>query len=199
MTFDLFADDPVVEAQREEFATIGIFDEIPAAEPVRIDHAHDELELEGARQHLAAVRAKYLGVMWPLPEQVAEIHAAEQAVEIARGSISAEPAVCDPVQVAEIVEPAPASKPRAAKVARKPRAEVDPFDWRGDYPLQPTGEANRWSYRGELVRYDAKKQAVDGRGRWSSIEGIGKPELRGMTHDEVCKAIDARMGEEVNQ
>jgi len=62
------------------------------------------------------------------------------------------------------------------------------------YVLTPTGEANRWTYRGELVMYDAAKHVVPGRGRWSTIEGVAQPEVRGDSHVDVCKAIDARLG-----
>jgi hypothetical protein len=59
------------------------------------------------------------------------------------------------------------------------------------YFLVPAG-LNRWEYKGEILMYDTHKVAVAGRGRWSSIEGISKPEIRGESHVDVCKAIDAR-------
>lgn len=62
------------------------------------------------------------------------------------------------------------------------------------YALTPTGQPNRWKYRGEILLYDTSKLAVPGRGRWSSLESIGKPELRGDSHVDVCKAIDVRLG-----
>jgi hypothetical protein len=203
VNFDLFADDPIVEAQA---VTVPIFDEPPADMGIPISPATDELER--ARQHLATVRAKYAGVWWPTAEQVAEIQAAEQAVEVSRGATTAEPLpglhphwcacstcrpaaaappVCDPVQVVEPSKPAPARKPKA----KAPDPE------RIAYMLEPAG-LNRWTYRGELVTYDDRKHTVAGRGRWCSVEGIGKAEIRGDTHVEVCKVIDARLGEEVS-
>lgn len=92
-----------------------------------------------------------------------------------------------------IVEPqlraaAPAPAPPVPPAARKPDPE------RIRYMLTPAGEPNRWTYRGELVTYDDRKHTVAGRGRWCSVEGIGKAEIRGDSHVDVCKAIDTRMG-----
>ena len=61
------------------------------------------------------------------------------------------------------------------------------------YVLEPAG-LNRWTYKGELVMYDMAKYVVPGRGRWSTVESIGKPEIRGHSHVDVCRAIDARQG-----
>lgn len=82
----------------------------------------------------------------------------------------------------EDLAPVPAPAPRA------------PDPDRAAYVLTPHG-LNRWTYKGEILMYDSKKLAVPGRGRWSSLEGIGKPEIRGDSHVDVCKAIDARQGE----
>jgi hypothetical protein len=73
--------------------------------------------------------------------------------------------------------------------APAPRA---PDPQRLAYVLVPSG-LNRWEYKGEILMYDTHKVAVAGRGRWSSIEGIGKPEIRGESHVDICKAIDARL------
>ncbi|MBT2326063.1 hypothetical protein J7E62_27415 [Variovorax paradoxus] len=80
--------------------------------------------------------------------------------------------VCDSVQTA------PSSKPTPDRIA---------------YELTPSG-LNRWTYKGEIVMYDTHKLAVPGRGRWSSLEGIGKPVIRGESHVDVCRGIDARQG-----
>jgi len=64
---------------------------------------------------------------------------------------------------------------------------------RAAYVLTPDG-VNRWTYKGEIVMYDSHKLAVPGRGRWSTIEGIGKPVIRGESHVDVCRGIDARQG-----
>lgn len=80
-----------------------------------------------------------------------------------------------------IVPPAPAPAPRT------------PDPERLAYQLTPIG-VNRWTYKGEILLYDSHKLTVPGRSRWSSLEGIGKPEIRGDSHVEVCRGIDARQG-----
>ena len=80
-----------------------------------------------------------------------------------------------------IAPPAPAPAPRA------------PDPERLKYLMTPAG-LNRWTYKGEIVLYDDRKLAVAGRGRWSSLEGIGKPVIRGESHVDVCRGIDARQG-----
>lgn len=75
-------------------------------------------------------------------------------------------------------------------------AQRAPDPERAAYVLTPAG-VNRWTYKGEIVIYDTHKLAVPGRGRWSSLEGIGKPVIRGESHVEVCRGIDARLGEGV--
>jgi hypothetical protein len=57
------------------------------------------------------------------------------------------------------------------------------------YELRPL-EVNRWEYRGEVLIYNARRAG----GRWASVEGIGKPEITGDNHRDVCAAIDARLG-----
>lgn len=59
------------------------------------------------------------------------------------------------------------------------------------YALEPAG-VNRWTYKGELITYDTHQLQVAGRGRWANVEGIGKPAIRGDSHRDICKAIDAR-------
>lgn len=76
----------------------------------------------------------------------------------------------------EDLAPVPAPAPRA----------------RAAYVMTPAG-VNRWEYKGEIVMYDSHKLAVPGRGRWSSLEGIGKPVIRGESHVDVCRGIDARL------
>jgi hypothetical protein len=73
-------------------------------------------------------------------------------------------------------------------VDRSPVAAV------AEYPMQPTGQANRWSYRDRLIAYDMARQLVPGRGRWSLVEGIGWPEHRADELAGVVAEIDARMG-----
>jgi hypothetical protein len=85
--------------------------------------------------------------------------------------------------------PAPAPAPVAAPVAApKPKPAAPPAI---EYLMQPCG-TNRWSYKSQIIAYDSRKETVAGRGRWSCIEGIGKPEVRGHSHREICAAIDAR-------
>jgi hypothetical protein len=80
--------------------------------------------------------------------------------------------------VCEISQPVPAGSPDPGRLL---------------YVLEPAG-LNRWTYKGELLRYDTAKHTVPGRGRWSTIESVGKPEIRGHSHVEICMAIDARQG-----
>lgn len=106
------------------------------------------------------------------------------------------PPVTEPVTPAVTPATAPATAP---KPARRSKAEwpatiapnIDPAD-SARYVLTPTGTPNRWTYGDDVILYDYFKDTVPGRGRWSSVEGIGMPELRGDTHAEVCRAIDAR-------
>lgn len=60
-----------------------------------------------------------------------------------------------------------------------------------DYPMQPCGR-NRWTYKGQIITYDAHQLAVPGRGRWANVEGIGYPAVRANSHSEICAVIDAR-------
>jgi len=83
----------------------------------------------------------------------------------------------------------PVAAPVPPLVPRTPDPE------RVTYVMTPAG-LNRWTYKGVLVMYDMAKHVVPGRGRWSTVESIGKPEIRGESHVDICKAIDARLLEE---
>jgi hypothetical protein len=85
----------------------------------------------------------------------------------------------EPIAAAPAAAPAPAPKPAPKE--------------REAFPMQPMpGEVNRWLYKGEIVRYDSKKLHVPGQGRWSNVEGIGRPEVRGDSHADICRWIDER-------
>lgn len=91
----------------------------------------------------------------------------------------------------DLFDSEPVSVPAPALPAR---SAPDPK--RLAYVLTPAGEPNRWTYRGELVMYDTSTLVVHDRRRWSSLEGIGKPQVRGDSHVDICKAIDARLARE---
>ena len=79
---------------------------------------------------------------------------------------------------------APAPTPAPPPVARG-RAQGESF------MMEPTGELNRWLYRGVAVIYDNRRKLGSGLGHWRSIEGIGRPVLHSDDRHEVCRAIDA--------
>lgn len=85
-----------------------------------------------------------------------------------------------------IAAPAPAPRPTITEAVAAYRAE------RKSFVLETTGEPNRWHYKGEVITYAAQALSMPGEGRWSTVEGIGLPQIRGFDHVEVCRGIDAR-------
>lgn len=84
----------------------------------------------------------------------------------------------------------PAAAPVAtAPAASRARAEGENFT------MQPTGDLNRWLYRGVAVVYDNRRGAGSGLGLWRTVEGIGRPVLHSDDRVEVCRAIDAYLAE----
>lgn len=75
----------------------------------------------------------------------------------------------------------------AAPSAAPPRAEA------ASYPMDPTGEPNRWLYRDVPVVYDGRRQPGSPLGLWRTVEGIGVPVLHSDDRIQVCRAIDARL------
>ncbi|WPG35355.1 hypothetical protein [Variovorax sp. EBFNA2] len=80
-----------------------------------------------------------------------------------------------------------AAPPAQAAAAALPRTDA------ARYPMDPTGEPNRWLYRGVLVVYDGRRQPGSSLGHWRTVEGIGMPVLHSDDRVEVCRAIGARL------
>lgn len=76
--------------------------------------------------------------------------------------------------------------PAAASMSRS-RAEGENFT------MQPTGDVNRWLYKGVAVVFDNRRKAGSHLGQWQTVEGIGLPVLHSDDRIEVCRAIDARI------
>jgi hypothetical protein len=82
------------------------------------------------------------------------------------------------------LEPVAAPAPCAPPVSRA-RAEGE------DFTMQPTGDVNRWLYRGVLVIFDNRRKPGSQVGIWRTIEGIGRDAIHNDDRIEVCRAIDA--------
>ncbi|MES2247635.1 MAG: hypothetical protein V4645_10155 [Pseudomonadota bacterium] len=80
-----------------------------------------------------------------------------------------------------------AAPPAVPPAATSPRAEAS------RYPMDPTGEPNRWLYRDVPVVYDGRRQPGSPLGLWRTVEGIGVPVLHSDDRIQVCRAIDARL------
>lgn len=80
--------------------------------------------------------------------------------------------------------------------ATPPAPVVPQHTERAAYPMEPIG-LNRWSYKGEVIVYDNRRAEGSPLGRWRTVEGIGLPVLHSDDRAEVCRAIDARLGAEV--
>lgn len=83
------------------------------------------------------------------------------------------------------VDGTPAAPPAAPM--NRPRAEGENFT------MQPTGDVNRWLYKGVAVVFDNRRKAGAHLGQWQTVEGIGLPVLHSDDRIEVCRAIDARI------
>jgi hypothetical protein len=84
---------------------------------------------------------------------------------------------------------APAPEPQAPAIKR-PRAEGESF------VMEPTGDINRWLYRGVIVVFDNRRKPGSALGHWHTVEGVGRDVLHSDDRIEVCRAIDARLGAE---
>ena len=60
-----------------------------------------------------------------------------------------------------------------------------------DFTMQPTGDVNRWLYRGVPVIFDNRRKPGTQVGIWRTIEGIGRDAIHSDDRVEVCRAIDA--------
>lgn len=81
-------------------------------------------------------------------------------------------------------DPEPAAAP--APAVGRPRTEGENFT------MQPTGDVNRWLYRGVPVIFDNRRKP-GGLGHWRTVEGIGRDVIHSDDRIEVCRAIDARL------
>lgn len=59
------------------------------------------------------------------------------------------------------------------------------------FMMQPTGEPNRWHYRGVLVACDMKHKGLIG--HWSTVEPLGDQVAKSDLRVALCKAIDAHL------
>jgi hypothetical protein len=85
-------------------------------------------------------------------------------------------------------DPEPATAPASdAPAAKRPRADGESFT------MQPTGDINRWLYRGEVVIFDNRRKPGSSPGQWRTPEGIGRDVLHSDDRIEVCRAIDQRL------
>lgn len=60
------------------------------------------------------------------------------------------------------------------------------------YMMQPTGEPNRWRYRGVELACDMKLQGL--LGHWHTVEPLGQAIAQSDRRVLLCKAIDAYLG-----
>lgn len=73
-----------------------------------------------------------------------------------------------------------------------PAPAAAPAPSRESFMMQPTGEPNRWRYRGVLVACDMKLKGLVG--HWSTLEPIGGQAIA--TSDlrvELCREIDKQL------
>ncbi|MDR6887832.1 MULTISPECIES: hypothetical protein [Variovorax] len=82
------------------------------------------------------------------------------------------------------IEPAAAPKPSAPPVCPA-RAGGE------DFTMQPTGDVNRWLYRGVPVIFDNRRKPGSQVGIWRTVEGIGRDAIHSDDRIVVCRAIDA--------